>query len=402
MKKTLFISFAFAAILSASLTADAAKPSKKAAAAAALAEPVVDYYQQYQNGEDINIAGLIVNKRTYPVCALEKAYELGHANCLQSEDLGVVFLDYDAADGKEDVYEIQYNIKPENKVIIGRYSNHQPTLKFASTCTFYPTQSIFALKNVRVESANYSINTAYETCPLKLYVEDCTLITSSPYSFNQANVVVENNFESICVVNSIVRSTRSILIQTVKNIPVGTTLTSLKRIEFKNTVFTAPETTSGFPPIALRTNGSTGIYPTPDLDVVIENCTFHNYSANGYGVLALASAKSINFNDNVIGAELLKNTFLIHVGQSPLDPQVSGSVQGNYAYSSNDFVWTVEFSARTLTNSGLTVGGNTCVKLDSPFGSKMKEDKLYIPVDESRVGGAGATYTTKLWNTWTK
>jgi len=365
-----------------------------------------DYYAQYLAGQDITVGDITVNLTNYPAAntKLVKAYEFTNANYLvtQGSTYGdVVFLDYDETDGKEDTYQITYNIKPENKIIIGRYKNHQPKFTFSGTSTIYPTKANFALKNVRFESANYSISTSYSTEPLTLNIEDCTLITTSDFSFVQANGTIANNFESINVVNSIVRCNKSVLAQT-SAISVGSSYSVFTKLALKNTVFTAPATTAGYGTFYLRTSGTAGYY-TPNLDINIDHCTFHNFNSTGLGILPIMSAKSLIFDNNVIGVALGKGCMFVQVGNAALDPKISGSVSGNNAYSSTANAWAVEYSSKYLTNSGLTVSGNTCKASDDPFDTTIDVANLYIPINTTKVtNGAGASYSTKLWNTWTK
>jgi len=356
-----------------------------------------DYYAKFLAGQDITIGGKVFNISAYPKYSLVKAYEMTNANYFTYESNGIVFLDYDSADGKADTYTCPTNIKPENVVIIGRYKNHQPTLAFTGTGTTYPTKQFVAYKNIRIETGNYGISTSYTTGPLEVYMEDCTLITTNRYAFAESNATLANNFSKVIVHNCVISCPYSVIAHH-STVAGGSTMPSLQKVEFRNTVISAPAV-SGYPCISFRSS-STATFPTPNAEYVVENCTFNNFSTNGYGLLSLTSAKSVKFDNNVAGVALAKASPFV-LFPAVQSPAITGTVTGNRMYSSNTFSWSIENSAHVLSGSGLTLSDNLLSTEANPFKSTASLDNLYLPVDETKVtNGAGASYATKLWKTW--
>ena len=356
-----------------------------------------DYYAQYMAGNDITINGEVFNKATYGTPRLVKAYEMANANEIVADatSKGILFLDWDPADGKEDVFKAAYNIRPATTVIIGRYRTHQPHLDLsAGSYAISPTGSKLVLKNVCVTTKNYSFMTGNATQNVTLSFEDCTINALNNFVFAESNA--SYGFASITVSNSVIKMTKALYGYT-SAWTAGSTLAGLTKMSFENTVIYA-ESLITYPSVALKTSGAAYLQ-TPNADFNFDHVTFYNIESNNYGVLGLYNMAKVNVNYCAGEAALTKASPLVII-PAALSPTISDSkVSGNYFNSTNDsFTWAYGYSA--LTNSGVSVSANNFMKGTSPFTS-VNTTTGYFPVNTTVVtNGAGASYSTKLWKTW--
>lgn len=183
--------------------------------------------------------------------------------------------------------------------------------------------------------------------------------------------------------------------------PAGTSLPDFVQIDVQNTVIMAPAATTAMSCMPLRSS-STTYFGTPNLNINFDHCTFYNFDVNAYGIICFGQAASVNFNHCVVSSPLAKASLIINL-PAALSPTVTGSsIGGNYFYSSTANAWVESTSTnKFLTDSGITVSGNTLKASDTPIASTANVTNLYIPVDPEKVtNGAGASYSTKTWKTW--
>jgi len=358
-----------------------------------------DYYALYMAGEDIEICGEKINKKDFAVePRLVKLYELTKADDLvyAADAKGILFLDYDATDGKEDTYAPTYNLKPANVIIIGRYKNHQPYINLVTngTLSWGPTGNKVMMKNVCLSSKNYMFLTGNATEDIAVSLEDCTIDEQGYYVFAESKKDV--CFKSIKVNNCVINSTRALIGYTSaysSGDEIGTGLVSMT-----NSVFYGKSLIT-YPTVAFRVS-STAYLKTPNLDVNFDHCTLYNVNNNNYGIFALYNAKKINYNYCVSEAALSNNSPIVML-PAAIDPKITDStVVGNYGNNtaSNTKAWAYGYS--TTLNSGVSQSGNTWKIGVTPL-TKADTATGYFPVNTTVVtNGAGASYATKLWKTW--
>jgi len=357
-----------------------------------------DYYALFQAGEDIEINGEVFNNTKYPVAArLKKAYEMETDDASEliadATAKGILFLDFDPEDKKTDSFTTANNIyMVGTTIIIGRYKNHQPVINAKS---FAPSGTKVVLKNVGVLTSSNTFVTSKCTSNLSVSIEDCTLNSGFYHIFSECTKGV--CFDEIKINNSVLSATKG-LIGWATYSSGDTINTGL--VSMTNSVFYGKSLIT-YPTVAFRVS-STSYVLTPNLDVNFDHCTLYNVNNYNYGIYALQNAKKINYNYNVSEAALTKASPVVML-PAALDPKISGStVNYNYGNNSADnaFAWSYGYS--TTLNSGVTQTGNTWAKGASPF-SSVDVTTGYFPVNTTVVtNGAGASYETKLWNTWTK
>ncbi len=364
-----------------------------------------DYYAQYEAGKDITINDVVFNKATNGAARLVKLYANGAANELVNnyKDNGILFLDYDAADGQEDVLALGYRLQPQNVVIIGRYRNHQPHIDLATNGTF-GVQSKGAeihLKNVKLSTGNWMFVTSNldGTTNLDVNIEDCTLNSTNTYLFVENHA--SSRFRSIVINNSILKLTKSLYEAKSDVIAAGSTL-SIEKLWVTNSVVYAASEVS-YPTIAMRISSS-GVWYTPNLDLKLDHNTFYNLTNNNLGLVGLGSVSKFSVTYCICDATLPKNSpiVMMHAAHDPAITEETGAVRHNYFNDrSGSYQWTY-FYSQTGT-WGIKASGNVFSQAASLFVSTDATNG-YFPVNAEVVTGdtegAGASYDTKLWKTW--
>ena len=358
-----------------------------------------DYYAQYEAGRDISINGIVFNKATCGEARLLKLYEMADANALVADYTanGILFLDYDEADGQTDEKAFGYRLQPQNTVIIGRYRDHQPHIDLASKGVESKGAEIH-LKNVKLTTGNAMFNTANlaeGSAQLDINIEDCTLESGNNYLFLENNA--SKGFRNIVVNNSVIKITRSLYEVYSSRISAGSSL-GIEKFHLTNSVVYGASDIN-YPTIALRVSSSSFWY-TPDLDLNLDHDTFYNLLNNNLGLVGLASMAKLNVNYCVGDATLTRNVPIVFLNAA-LETKVSDStIRNNYFNDRGGaYKWSYGYSA--LSNSGVTAGANTFPEGNvSPF-SDTDTSNGYFPVNTSVVtNGAGADYTSKNWRTW--
>ncbi len=356
-----------------------------------------DYYAQYEAGRDITINGTVFNKATNGTARLLKLYQMSNANpiVVDYKTNGILFLDYDEADGMTDVLNISgYWLQPNEIVIIGRYRNHQPHINITDR-GINAKGPAMQLKNVKISTYNPMYTANLTTSYLDLNIEDCTIIASNNF------LLCENSsskgFRNIVINNSVIKIVRSLYeVQGVSQIASGSNLGIEKFWLTNSVVYAASEV--NYPTIALRT-ASTVVWYTPNLDLKFENNTFYNLANNNLGLIALGNMAKLNVNFNVGDATLPKNApiFMLH---AQLASPISDSFirHNHFNERGGSFNWSACYSA--ATNSGVTVQANFFTQSTSPF-TCTDASTGYFPVNTTDItDGAGASYATKYWNNW--
>lgn len=362
-----------------------------------------DYYALFMAGEDIVINGETFNRENYPVePRLVKLYELSKADDLVSDAAtkGILFLDWNEADGQTDTYAPAFNLKPANIVIIGRYRNHQPhiNLQTNGSLSWGPTGTKVVFKNVEITSQNYMFISGNATEPLSFSIEDCTLNCNNYYVFCESKA--GGYFSEIVIGNSVINFTRGLWGNT-SALVNETVLTNFTKCHVTNSVLYGKEAIT-YPTFPFRPSSKT-FYATPNLDLNLDHCTLYNIQNNNLGIYSIYNAAKINFNYCVCEAALTAaKTSTVVIVPGVLDPKVTdSSISNNYCNNSDgesSLKWAYGYSA--ALNSGITQSGNKMVIGATPFTSTDTATG-YFPVNTTVVtNGAGASYETKLWKSW--
>lgn len=363
-----------------------------------------DYYAQYEAGRDISINGTVFNKATNGPSRLLKLYEMANTNALIADytSNGILFLDYDEADGETDTYAPGYRLQPNNVVIIGRYRNHQPHIDLGNNGIQSKGAEIH-LKNVKISAGGWMFVTSNldGVTSLDVNIEDCTLNTTSNYVFIEDHAT--NRFHSIVINNSIIKLAKSLYEARAADkdnnpvIPSGSTLSIAKLWVTNSVVFAASEVS--WPTIALRTSSSS-VWYTPSLDLKLEYNTFYNLTNNNLGLVGLGSMAKLNVNYCVGDATLPKASPIVMLHAQLATPVSDSYIRYNYFNDrSGSYNWSWGYSA--LSYSGVSAGSNTFPTTNATPFSSTNTTTGYFPINTSVVtNGAGASYDTKLWTNW--
>ena len=358
-----------------------------------------DYYAQYQAGRDITINGTVFNKVTNGDARLLKLYNLTNANQIIADytSNGILFLDYDEADGKDDQLDISgFWLQPNNIVIIGRYRNHQPYIHLVNR-GMNPKGSEIHLKNVKF-STNQPIYTSQLSSNLNFNAEDCTIVAESNYLFceNQTSY----GFGNIVINNSIIKITRSLYeVQGTAQIPSGSNLV-IEKFWLTNSVVYAGSNVI-YSTVNLRPNTST-VWYSPNLDLKFDQNTFYNLANNNTGLVALGNMTKLNITRCVGDATLSNYGILVNLHAQLTTPVEDSAVRRNQfndrgAAKDWKYFWSI------VGNSGVMASAFNGTKGVDPFLS-ADTDTGHFPINREVVTGdyvqAGASYNTKYWKTW--
>lgn len=352
-----------------------------------------DYYDQFNAGQDITIGDMTFNKSN-TTARLVKLYEgdPGPEILKDYTENGILFLDYDEADGKAD--EISYGmISPENCVIIGRYKNHQPTITFTS---FLSQKESIYMKNVKLVSTGTSavINSWKLTQNAEAEFEDCTIISGGS-GIKEQNATYY--FTKLILSNCVISLAANQPVYTINRSGIMSQ-PDFKKLSIENCVIYAAGGASSSTPVVKLYNLATAYVETPNLDLEFNHNSIYNINYGYNGLIRVYTLGNINFLSNAGVAEMTAGTSAVLLSYQGGVSTVTGTaLNGNYF-------------AESSASGGKWVYWNTAIsaiarKFDdklnvtvSPFASTDATNG-YFPVDES-VTSAGASYLTKSWRNW--
>ena len=361
------------------LTSEVASVGNTTAEAPVTAE--ADYYQDYQDGKDIALGDLTINKTVYPEAQLLKPSELTAAIITAG---GLIFVDNsDAADLSFTISGASINMG--DIVLIGRYPERaQATISGPELRCKYNA----AFKNLHIAaSGNYNLfTTTNATYDPTLHVEDCTVDAAYNVVYDSHNT---QNFKSVYFGNSIVK-------MTVANKPFYSTKAkdahTQQLIRLDNNVFYAETPLQNY---LINCGDRSQAFQTTRLQVEVTNNTIYNiYQPNimirAYVLAGLTVTKNVGYYTGVTA----KN-YLTGVYDTAGFTADKAEVTYNYLYTAP--VSDTNFWSAKHTGSYTPANNQMGDGVEAPF-SSMDAAKGYFPVDASVVKtGAGATYDTKAW-----
>ena len=330
------------------LTSEVASVGNTTAEAPVTAE--ADYYQDYQDGKDIALGDLTINKTVYPEAQLLKPSELTAAIITAG---GLIFVDNsDAADLSFTISGASINMG--DIVLIGRYPERaQATISGPELRCKYNA----AFKNLHIAaSGNYNLfTTTNATYDPTLHVEDCT--ANKPFYSTKAKDAHTQQL-----------------------------------IRLDNNVFYAETPLQNY---LINCGDRSQAFQTTRLQVEVTNNTIYNiYQPNimirAYVLAGLTVTKNVGYYTGVTA----KN-YLTGVYDTAGFTADKAEVTYNYLYTAP--VSDTNFWSAKHTGSYTPANNQMGDGVEAPF-SSMDAAKGYFPVDASVVKtGAGATYDTKAW-----
>ena len=365
-----------------------------------------DYYSLYESGETIVIDGEEYNIATHGTPILHE-----DINALTFDDIkskGVHFIDNS---GQSEEKVLTGTALANETVLIGRYKNSQPILRFLKQDGNPGQMSIrskVVFKNIHVVSNHgtsmFCNSGAKETAEMSLVLDDCTLtceekcpavIMENHTTASFESVVVNNCIIEYATANSNVFAYPTSKVTEDTTIPEKTVFTG-KNISIKNCVVYAKTQMNG----GLVSLGTNNYHSnSTDIDILLENNTLYNISASNTVARAYI-AKSLTVKNNVAYYIGSAKSYLTAIYDTANFPASNAVISGNYLYT--DYVENTNFWSLVHTGS---------FKTPAPSGNFLHSDAIgcistdavnletgHIPVNTSVVtNGAGADYDTKYW-----
>jgi len=389
------------------------------------AAPDVDPNDYWEAGVTVN--GVRYDKNSENAVCL-KIGEINY-NELKGSKGTVLFIDNKAENGDyiTDPCVLEKNVYlTGDMVIIGRYRDHQPIIQTTSgtshlTFDLRKAGGVYVFKNICfngtdnnyifVTNANMAGNIESVT------IEDCYIKAGgSVIQDGSADYIMQNVAFRNCIVEYLPKNNAGAILsgKALYTIPKGgnsAKAAGLKSVILDNNVVFSTDEHPASQYLVFLGQGKTtegsdfNAYPTTNAEVKVENTSIYNiYHTNG--LVCVYDAKLISMSNNAAyfddtdvwvlqngKLELAPPKISYFMGGYNKDSQGSFSTANNYACNNTDTKYWQGF--RTITTG--TDSGSNYKMSESPFGS-VDLSKGYIPVKNDIQ--AGATYDTKLWNTW--
>ena len=349
-----------------------------------------DYYQDYQDGKDITLGSLTINKTAYPDAQLLKPAELTAA-ILQAG--GLIFVD------NSDESALAHTVdggsvnagRTADLVLVGRYKEREQAALTLPEMRCNRNVAVMNLHLIGNTSNTFTTTNAQNLNPDLLLV-DCTLDIKRYFIYdNNANW----SFNDILVDNSFVMYPAGAGDQPALYAITTTAKAGgypMQSIKLTNNVLYATAPTQAY----ILQCGNNAQYDTKNLRIEItENTLYDIYQPNilvrAYILAGLTVTKNVGYYTGVSAKNYL--TAVYNTADFTND---KADVSYNYLYTTpvetNVNFWSVKHTGNyTPENNQMGEG------VQVPF-SSMNAAKGYFPVDASVVKtGAGATYDTKAW-----
>ena len=375
-----------------------------------------DLYSIFASGADLKIGHLTFNNATHTATKI-KIYESTTADLKKAvTDYNIVFLDYDAADAKEDKITMEGSIPvaqtgaATGHAIVGRYVNHQPLIDFGSTYYFYQQTDELAVKNVSLKFGNSGFWTSAMTTALGVSVEDCTLqeTATNKYFFYDSKDSGTIGFREVHVKNCVIgtASTGYALFGLSNRTTTDDQFTALETLDFENNVIYYTGTGTSAAKLFFlnpKDKGSSNYISCPNVKINFGHNSVYGFTGYWIGV---KNPAQINMDYNAAESSLTASCYMLSIneaGYGNLKVETS-TAQYNHLFNSNadnssaytDMTSAVRtyFTRKTLTSAKASAGAV------SPFTS-INTETGYLPINTSVVTtGSGASYSTKQWKTW--
>lgn len=369
------------------LTSEVASVGNMTAAAPVTAE--TDYYQDYQDGKDIALGDLTINKTVYPEAQLLKPSELTAA-ILQTG--GLIFVDNsDESALAHTVNGTSVNAGQTSAlVLIGRYKEREQAALTLPEMRCNRNVAVMNLHLIGNTDNTFTTTNAKNLNPDLLLV-DCTLDVkryfiydnNGNWSFN--NILINNSF----VMYPVGATNQPALYSITTTAKAGGY--PMQSIKLTNNVLYATAPTQAY----ILQCGNNAQYDTKNLRIEITGNTLYNiYQPNimirAYVLAGLTVTKNVGYYTGVTA-----KSYLTGVYDTAGFTADKAEVTYNYLYTAP--VSDTNFWSAKHTGSYTPANNQMGDGVEAPF-SSMDAAKGYFPVDASVVKtGAGATYDTKAW-----
>lgn len=351
----------------------------------------IDYYAMYNNGDDITVGDIVVNKTNYPdgtVVTRVKPSEMTGASFTQG---GILFIDN--SNTNDLIFTSSSGIVVEKPlVIIGQYATPGSKQAEIKNSGFNCIQNI-AIKNIKltVTNANSLFFPGTVSSAPTLNVEDCSIFGGGSIVYES---ILDRSFGSINIHNSTIKLglNKDFIVYNWRKEATGMLqLTSLKITN--NVIYTEVSSTC-----YVLNFGAAGGVPASNMELVVKNNTIYNlWQANI--LIRSSEAKSVDISNNVCWYSTAGKNNIFSGFYAPANlPEQSVGVIGNYLYSTEAAKpWSLRHWGSVFkTQDALNFFGDTAPK--DPIAASLNIADGYIPVNPSAVGdGMGADYETKHW-----
>ena len=362
----------------------------------------IDYYYNYQEGIDVTIGDLVVNKATYPDAKLLKPSEIT-ADVLKAG--GLIFVDNSDTDNLAQTVEgtslrVGQTATGDITILIGRYAERAQA---ELTLPEVRCEKNVAFKNLCLSinaGVSYNFTTSNAAIDPSLYIVDCTIEGMGRYMIYDVNP--SKCFKKIFLDNSIVKyptltnQPSVYAMQTATSGESAKTSFAQENFTFTNNVFYHDAPLQAH---VINLGSNNAFFQTTRLSVTVTGNTLYNlYQPNvlirAYVLSSLDVSRNVGyyvgFNaKNYLTAVYDKTNFTVD----------KATVSYNYLYTT-PVEDGVNFWSVVHTGSYKGANNSTGADLEVPF-SKMDTSNGYFPINTSVVTtGAGATYDTKLWKTF--
>lgn len=353
-----------------------------------------DYFQDYNEGKDVTIGTLVINKTTYPDAQSVKPSAL-------TEDMlkagGVIFID------NSDPTDLSKAVVPaagtsvnaastSNLVLIGRYKEKAQAKLILPEMRCIQNVSV---KNLHLAN-NAGVSNMFTTsggtkANPDVQVVDCT-IDIPRYMFY--DVDLNHSFLNVLIDNSIVKYPALTNQPSIFMLKDGKPSYPNKSIKITNSVLYAAALLQAH---IINAGSNSAAYATTALEIEVSGNTLYNlYQPNimirAYILAGLTVTKNVGYYVGVTA----KN-YLTGVYDKTTFPADRGNVSYNYLYTTN-IVDGTNFWSLMHTGSYTPTDNMLGVDLVVPFTPAFDVSKGYFPIDVAAVtNGAGAMYDTKFW-----
>ena len=345
-----------------------------------------DWYSQYVNGSAITINGKQYSQDTHGEAILINIEDLTISDLNQA---GIIFIDNSGTAEPKSLTANRFTAiqgHPEGNVIIGRYRDSQPELKFVNGEGVSQQLSLernVVLKNIGISTDAASVfqNGRAESA-VGLTLEDCTLSLNSTVA---TAVILDNNasysYADVTVNNCVVEINS-------ENTELPAVFAFSKSSGFGSTDFAMTNSVvysdKSMRAYVINMKGSDSAADYSGLNVSLNGNTFYNiYTSNGliYGYLF----SILEVRNNLVYDAQTGRPLVYCISQCD-----DADISGNYLYAN----WTADHALSVIS----TPADSNTNYTGSPFTGEIDAASGYFPIDQSIVtNGAGADYNTKYW-----
>lgn len=301
---------------------------------------VKDYYTMFENGEDINICGITINKNIYSganIVALDgTTSSLNDYFSTSMSKPVILFLSGNQEFTVEGTKAISNDL-----IIIGRYENEKPIFKNITTNgTLRPRKGSVYLFNLHIAMEDNGTTTGFVTNNDLIIENNCTnlAIDNCYFSGVQKPLYTDNKTDKVYGINNIKMQNNKIQLATnaiLFQLANATNLAGYKTFDFTNNLVYSANAVNGQ---LLNCTTSTGTSSNGVIEANIKNNTIINIvGANVY--FRYQTGTSLNMNKNIFYMADSGKTSYLYSFLLENTPAPTIDVTNNIVYSPTDSKW---------------------------------------------------------------